>query len=648
MNHDERFNEYIKVISNPPYKRLTQVEFLNNDGNVAFTLGSSSNSGYGIRYNGNALIQSGSLSASRQNGQRRKASLTISNIDNEFEYNVNNIWFGAQIRISLGVVLPDGSAYYIPQGVFYIKDPSAAFNPKERTVTYPLVDKWAYLDGTLMGNLAETYQVDITRKRTLPIGFRELQTLKRKGNGTMRITFDESDTWNALADGFDIVVRQDSANALFLSMQFASSVYTNSCSMRFDGRYLRASIGRDTGIQDYSVYDKTQRGEYYTIRYYHGNYYLVDDSGQEEYLFGGFVGAINEAIGVTLFSSVGVGTTYDTHAIKRLTLYHNGDTSGDTWQPVKYHEYVPCYIVSHGLPGLYDIIDGKFSPVSGSADTFDISNYVSYGNIYDVIRDAIRLSKYTYGKTNIPNERIDNQMTVFTDYYANKSYKVEDGTEVEMTDIPYTMQIDTNIADIVLECNSIIAGWIGYDRNGCLTIEPSQDDINDSKKNIIWEFTPENSTFLGLSETTKNSEVYNDVLVVGQGASGYDIWGRASNYDARSETNINLIGRRTLVISGANFFTAQQCVDWAVLELKKRTVLQKSVTISCLPILHISENTLVTVKRTDKAGSPVEKHIVTSYTLPLSEKGNMTINCTSVNDFPDLATTRSSSETGQE
>ena len=82
MNHDERFNEYIKAISNPPYKRLTKVEFLNNDGNVAFTLGSSdNNSGYGIRYNGSALVQSGSLSASRQNGQRRKASLTISNID---------------------------------------------------------------------------------------------------------------------------------------------------------------------------------------------------------------------------------------------------------------------------------------------------------------------------------------------------------------------------------------------------------------------------------------------------------------------------------------------------------------------------------------------------------------------------------------
>ena len=58
-----------------------------------------------------------------------------------------------------GLILPNGEDFYIQQGVFLIENPTETIEPGNRTVTYPLVDKWAMLDGTLFGNLEGTYEV---------------------------------------------------------------------------------------------------------------------------------------------------------------------------------------------------------------------------------------------------------------------------------------------------------------------------------------------------------------------------------------------------------------------------------------------------------------------------------------------------------
>ena len=55
-------------------------------------------------------------------------------------------------------------------------------------------------------------------------------------------------------------------------------------------------------------------------------------------------------------------------------------------------------------------------------------------------------------------------------------------------------------------------------------------------------------------------------------------------------------------------------------------------------MFHLVENNLITVQRTDKQGSPIEKHLIQSFTLPIAETGQMTINCVSVNDLPNLQT----------
>mgnify|MGYP003292585801 CR=1 FL=1 len=69
-------------------------------------------------------------------------------------------------------------------------------------------------------------------------------------------------------------------------------------------------------------------------------------------------------------------------------------------------------------------------------------------------------------------------------------------------------------------------------------------------------------------------------------------------------------------------------------KLKRESVLKKSVSIKCSQMFHLQENNLVTIQRTDKPGSPVERHLITGFTRPIAQTGPMVVNATSVNDYP--------------
>ena len=405
----EAWSAYLEALTGQ-FVKLAKLEFLQPDGTVAFVL---DNNWQNKR--SRSFIQSGNLTCNLQNGKRRVASVELANLDHEFDYNVNKLWFGQQVRLSEGLILPNGQEFYLPQGVFYIVNPEEKFMPSEKSVTLNLEDKWAYLDGTLFGRLDGTYEVPLNRN-------------------------------------------------IFMGIQ--------------------------------SVLDLPR-----------GNGYPVDS--------------------------------------------------------------VP---------------------------------------------------------------------PVFTDYYNSQTTTLPDGTVISDLLMPYTYRCESDsgtYADIVLELNGILAGWIGYDQTGRLRLDPSQDDILDSEKPVIWDFTPEKSQFLGATYTVKNSDVYNDVIITGESLSEYgSVAGRACNYDPASDTNINLIGKKTYRESAAGYYSRRQCEDLALFKLKRQTVLQKSVTITSSQIFHMQENQLVTIARPDKPNSPIERHLVTGFTRPIAQTGNMTIQATSVQDFP--------------
>lgn len=423
------YSEYLAALAKP-FRKIVRLDFLQPDGSIAFSLGSGTSGGAASRRTA-AFVQSGSLSVSLNNGTRRSASVTLANADDAFAFSVNKIWFGRQVRLSMGMVLPSGEPFFIPQGVFYLMNPSERISPSDRTVTYALTDKWAALDGTMYGALDATYQVQ---------------------------------------------------------------------------------------------------------------------------------------------------------------------------------------------PGM---------------------------NIFSVIRSILRLSRFDYEATNDPVKMLDPVPPVLTTYYNNISYSsaytdTQFSGTYYATDTPYLIAEGggSTFAKILLDLNECLAGLIGYDAAGALRLDPSQQDVDDADKPVLYTFDMRNPQLCSISETSSTSAVYNDVIVAGQGASDREIWGRAVNDDPRSDTNRNLIGRRLYYTTGAGYFSSEQCAALAAWELKRRAALNKSITLTAQQMIHLSENNLVAVCRTDKPGAPVERHLIQSFTIPLAETGAMSIQAASVTDIPDFTVTR--------
>ena len=444
MNGENRYLEYLKAVARP-FQKIAKLDFLQPDNSVAFSIGNVERKrGYMTKYDTRAFIQGGTLNVSTNNGARRSATITLSNLDGAFEYAVNKIWFGQRVRLSMGLILPDNTEFYLPQGVFYIKNPQNIFKPDSKQVSFPLVDKWAMLDGSLGGRLPNTYMIE-THKN---------------------------------------------------------------------------------GVRN---------------------------------------------------------------------------------------------------------------------------------NAFEAMKGLLQRSKYDLEITTDSLKMIDSVNPVFTNYYDDKKYdyKQSDGTivkDINATDVPYdiTENIGGTVANLILALNKTFVGQCGYDATGAFRVEPSQEDIRDDDKPILWTFSTKNSNLVGITETLKNTEVYNDILITGEGLSNYEVWGRATNYDPRSDTNVNLIGIKTFVENGAEYWNAKQCADLAKWYLKRKTVLQKSVMIECSQMFHLIENRLVAIQRTDKKGSPVERHLINSFSIPIGETGSMTINATSVNDFPSINVKQYSSESGLE
>lgn len=409
----ELYQTYLETLRLGDFTKLAKLEFLDEAGNVKFSMDNNAMN----RHSG-AFIQSGTISCNKQNGARRTASITLANTDGDYDFAVDKMWYGQQIRLSEGIILPDGTEFYIPQGIFEIENPTESIQPGTNTITYTLVDKWANLDGTLFGNLEDVYQVEA---------------------GTNILT----------------------AIAALLRMD---------------------------------RYDMTPNGDH----------------------------------------------------------------------------------------------------------------------------------------------PIDSLAPVFTNYYNGKTQELTDGTIVSLINAPYDYLSNSSgtLADVVTGLVEMIAGEVGYNQIGRLVVTPSQDDLSDANKPVLWDFREDEKALVSLSYAVKSSDVYNDVIVVGATSdTNYTPRGRAENTDPASDTCISRIGRKTIRYEMGDYYSDDVCQSYADWQLKRISALSKQVTVTCSQMFHIVEDGLITIRRDDKPGSPTERHVVQGFSRPIAQTGNMTINAISVNDI---------------
>ena len=238
---------------------------------------------------------------------------------------------------------------------------------------------------------------------------------------------------------------------------------------------------------------------------------------------------------------------------------------------------------------------------------------------------------------------VDRVTPIFTEYYNSRTQTLPDGTTRTMVMSPYTLTIDGTdgtIWGVVSGLANMVNAWVGYDSTGALRIDPSQDDILDTDKPVLWEFSTDEAELLGLTYQVHNTAVYNDYIVTGEMLDdNSQPKGRAQILDPSSPVDINAIGRKTKRVSMSGFGTDTQCKDYAEWMVKRASVLQRAVTLSCSQLFHIRGNELITITRTNKPGSPTERHLVQGFSRPLVGTGAMSITATSVHDFPTATVT---------
>ena len=258
-------------------------------------------------------------------------------------------------------------------------------------------------------------------------------------------------------------------------------------------------------------------------------------------------------------------------------------------------------------------------------------------NIYDARTKLLKNSRFTGENVDDKGEpqtnAVDPIMPNLSSYYLTKTYK--DGeTTYNAIDTPYEIRMEygKTYADILLEFATILGAYIYYDVDGRLTIEPTQDDIVDSSKPILWTFTPNEQEFLSEDSSHDFGTFYNDIIVIGYTTNGKQAKGRAQNKNTASPTAIQIVGIKTYPpYEDTAYYTDEQCNELAEYYLKRQTIKQRSVQISSAPMFHLRENRLIECVRPYTMEK--EALLISGYDLPIGTTGTMSITATSVNEF---------------
>lgn len=254
-------------------------------------------------------------------------------------------------------------------------------------------------------------------------------------------------------------------------------------------------------------------------------------------------------------------------------------------------------------------------------------------SLYDATRELLRLPRViaTEETTSI-NDVVDPAPPIISTVFLNKPN--------EIWKCPYTAKVERGktYADVLLEYATILCAHIYYDVNGHLVIEPmidTADDITDTNKEVVWHFTVEEKQLLGLTQTYNFDKVYNDIIVLGNIANGYQFKARVQNRNIMSDTCVQKIGLKTKEPFEDNqYYSDEQCEELAMYYAKIDTILQKSGNIDSTPLYHLDVNKLVTVS-TPNNNMSKELFLITGFTLNSSDK--MSVNITSVNILKDFS-----------
>jgi len=142
------YQDYINALKSGIYNQKIKIELLRTDETP--------------RENITSLISNtnGNLSVKRTNGIRRSCNFDIINLDNIYIPNTETFFIRQKFKLYLGLELPDGTDYFLPQGIYIIEDPSVTSNFSESYINIQASDKFSLLS-SIGGELSYTYIINI-------------------------------------------------------------------------------------------------------------------------------------------------------------------------------------------------------------------------------------------------------------------------------------------------------------------------------------------------------------------------------------------------------------------------------------------------------------------------------------------------------
>lgn len=145
---DLTFYDYLYALKKPVLIPCLKLEWLNPDDTIAKEITTD-------LYNTNGM-----LNVTNQSGCRRTFNLQIHNKDGRYDIDVDKVWLGQKVKLYLGLYINE-TPYFVQQGVFYLTNPTDIINTAENCIQLNCTDKWAFLDGSLFGNLDGIYKVPV-------------------------------------------------------------------------------------------------------------------------------------------------------------------------------------------------------------------------------------------------------------------------------------------------------------------------------------------------------------------------------------------------------------------------------------------------------------------------------------------------------
>lgn len=235
----------------------------------------------------------------------------------------------------------------------------------------------------------------------------------------------------------------------------------------------------------------------------------------------------------------------------------------------------------------------------------------------------------------------------------NNWFLTEDKLGIARVLMPYsiTKKLGSTIEDILLEINTILGGNIYYDRTGRLVLEPTQNQIEDSDKEVVWDFIEGDGVFSDFQGTYDFEGVYNQVVAQGTivDSGTYTVW--VQNNDPMSPVSVDRIGTKTIVYDNlgtydyrsfmerlnvdeetAISYVKENLEDYAKWLLKKHTALHHTGVIKCLPLHHLDVNQVVRVTLKDGV---TNKYLINSIDIPLNSTDEMSINVVSIYEWSE-------------